>query len=75
MKKPFFMLLLMFIMLSALSVCVAAEGVAPVTTGPADTGDLFGVVIVMLLASAMGVAALVSHKTRFDQEDKKKADG
>ena len=41
----------------------------------ADTGDIFGVVIAMLLVSAMGVAALVAHKTRFVQEDTKKAGG
>ena len=44
-------------------------------TGPADTGDLFGVVIVLLLVSAIAVALLVLGKTRFVHEDPKDAGG
>lgn len=73
MKQLIAMLMIFILTLSVLSVpAAAAEAVA---TEPADTGDLFGVVIVMLLASAMGVAALVTHKTRFEHEENKKAGG
>lgn len=72
MKKTVSAMLIFAMTLSVLSVpAFAAEQVEPL----ADTGDIFGVVIAMLLASAMGVAALVAHKTRFVQEDTKKAGG
>lgn len=45
------------------------------TTGPANTGDLFGIVIVLLLVSAIAVALLVLNRTRFVHEDQKDAGG
>ena len=45
------------------------------TAGPDNTGDLFGVVIVLLLVSAIAVALLVLNRTRFVQDDGKKAGG
>ena len=45
------------------------------TAGPDNTGDLFGVVIVLLLVSAIAVALLVLGKTRFVQEDCNNAGG
>jgi hypothetical protein len=72
MKKIIFVMLICVMTLSVLFVpAFAAEQVEAL----ADTGDIFGVVIAVLLASAMGVAALVAYKTRFVQEDAKKAGG
>ena len=71
MKKRMIMLLIFIMTLSVLCAPASATGVSE----PADTGDLFGIVIAMLLASAMGVAALVTHKTRFDHEESKKTGG
>ena len=75
MEKIIAIMLLLAFTVSVLCAPVSAAGESTVASGPADTGDLFGIVIAMLLASAMGVAALVTHKTRFIQEDCKKAGG
>lgn len=75
MKKVIAMMLILILTLSALSVSAfAAEDAAPAQE-PADTGDFFGMVIVMLLTSAMAVAALVAHKTRFIHDESEKAGG
>ena len=66
---------LVFILtLSVLSVPVSAVG-ENAATEPADTGDLFGLIIAALLSSAMALAALIVHKTRFVHEDCKKKTG
>lgn len=75
MKKTVAIMLILILALSALSVSVAAAGESVSVQEPADTGDFFGMVIVMLLTSAMAVAALVAHRTRFVHDDSKKADG
>lgn len=66
MKKIIATLLICVMTMSALSVGAAAAEQTVSRAGPADTGDMFGVVIVALLVSALGVAILVFHKTRFD---------
>lgn len=75
MKKVIAIMLILIMTLSVLSAPAAAAGENVVASEPADTGDLFGVVIAMLLTSAMAVAALVAHKTRFDHDEHKKAGG
>ncbi len=68
MKKLMTTLLLFVLCLCVLAVSGAAtDGEA---AAPADTGDIFSIIITMLLVSAMGVAALVTHKTRFEHEKK-----
>lgn len=70
MKRLFFAMLLLL----AAAMPMPAAAVEQ-NTGPADTGDLFGVVIVLLLVSAIAVALLVLGKTRFVQEDCNNAGG
>lgn len=65
MKRMIAILLICIVILSALSVGAAAAGQTVAEAEPADTGDMFGIVIVALLVSALGVAILVFHKTRF----------
>ncbi len=57
-------------LIQCLPVLAVGAAAAEVDRAPADTGDLFSVIITMLLVSAMGVAALVTHKTRFVHEKK-----
>lgn len=59
-------------MLCVLPLRAAAAGE---TAGPDPTGDMFGVVIVLLLVSAIAVALLVLGRTRFVQDDCKNAGG
>ncbi len=73
MKKLMFLLLNFILCLSVLSTGASAAGEA--TLENPNTGDMFSMVIAMLLVSAMGVAALVANKTRFDLDDKKKKAG
>lgn len=61
-----------FALLCTVPLSAAAAGDS---AGPADTGDLFGVVIVLLLVSAIAVALLVLNRTRFVHEDCKNAGG
>ena len=75
MKKAVSVTMLLLIVLSVLFVPSFAAEQAEVIAEPADTGDMFSIVIAMLLTSAMGVAALIAHKTRFVHEDTKKAGG
>ena len=65
MKKLIAIVLICILTLSVLCVGAAAAGQTVMEAEPADTGDLFGIVIVALLVSAVGVATLVFHKTRF----------
>ena len=65
MKKIIAIALIFIMTLSVLSVGAAAAGQTVAEAEPADTGDMFGVVIVALLVSALGVAMLVFHKTHF----------
>ena len=64
--------LILLSLITALPLRAAAAGE---TTGPADTGDIFGVVIVLLLVSAIAVALLVLNRTRFVHEDCENAGG
>lgn len=75
MKKIIAIMLILILTLSALSVSAFAAEDAVSAQEPADTGDFFSVVIVMLLTSAMAVAALVAHKTRFIHDESEKAGG
>lgn len=68
MKKAIAILLIFIMTVSALSVCASATGEAAAASGPADTGDMFGMIIVALLVSAVGVAVLVACRTRFTME-------
>lgn len=64
--------ILMLLLVTALPLPAAAAGNS---AGPDNTGDLFGVVIVLLLVSAIAVALLVLNRTRFVHEDCEKAGG
>ena len=70
--KRLIALALMLLIVVSLPLPAAAAGHM---SEPADTGDLFGVVIVLLLISAIAVALLVLNRTRFVQDDCKKAGG
>ena len=70
--KRLIALALMLLIVVSLPLPAAAAGE---TAGPDNTGDLFGVVIVLLLISAIAVALLVLNRTRFVQDDCKKAGG
>lgn len=75
MNRAVLIMLIFILTLSVLSAPVSAAGGSEAAE-PADTGDLFGLIIAALLTSAMALAALIAHKTRFIHEDcKKKAGG
>ena len=70
--KRLIAVVMILLTVAALPLPAAAAGEI---AGPDNTGDLFGVVIVLLLVSAIAVALLVLNRTRFVQDDGKKAGG
>ena len=72
MKRLIALALMLLLIVASLPLPAAAAGHV---SGPADTGDLFGVVIVLLLIFAIAVALLVLEKTRFVQDDCNNAGG
>ena len=70
--KRLIAVVMILLTVAALPLPAAAAGE---TAGPDNTGDLFGVVIVLLLVSAIAVALLVLNRTRFVQDDCKMAGG
>ena len=70
--KRLIAVVMILLTVAALPLPAAAAGEI---AGPDNTGDLFGVVIVLLLVSAIAVALLVLNRTRVVQDDCKKAGG